>query len=39
MLKDWYVIQLLQEYLMIWYLWNLKVTMAPILPPHNPMQS
>ena len=39
MLKDWYVMQLLQEYLMTWYLWNLKVTMTPILPPHHPMQS
>ena len=39
MLNDWYVMQLLQEYLMTWYHWNVKVPMKPVLPSHHPMQS
>ena len=39
MLNDWYVMQLLQEYLMTWYHWNVKVRIKPVLPSHHPMQS
>ena len=37
MLKDWYVMQLLQEYLMTWYHWNVKSsndTSSPFPPPY-----